>query len=241
MTCVPLNVPFDELLVLELAITADAIDSETMKELEAVIRNGDVEGFFIHLQESYIKFLHNFGKLALNKYEAEEKMGNVSDPKCLLDLLTANQEAFVVLVVINSIEGWESRKGRPLDRKHCSSRWTGVTTSNDYDDDDESTSTNSADKNKRARKTYKSGYSLEGLQFYEKAVKFFKDVRAHPMAVNEGCYYNMVLMHYINEKQNGSKKRKRRVEQTEEEIIAADYGDWEEPNDGWAKQASVPI
>jgi len=202
-----------------------------MRDLETVINNEDVEEFFRTVRYSYVSFLHNFGILALNKYEAEEKMGDVSSPHCLLDLLTANQEAFVVLVVMNNFEGWESRRGQPLDRKHCSGRWTKKTATkdddDDDDDDDESTATASSKKKTMARKTYQSGYSQEGLQFYEKAVRFFKAVRAHPQGASEGSYYHDVLMHYMA-KQNGNRKRKRSVGQQADEMDAADYTDWAE-------------
>ena len=173
--------------------------------------------------------------MIFHKYEAEEKMGHITHPECLLELLTANQEAFVVLVVINNIAGWKSRRGQPLplDRKHCSGRWTKKTSAKDDDDDNESTFS--------ARKTYRSGYSQEGLQFYEKAVKFFKAVREHHLGVSGGSYYDSVLMYYFS-KHNNSKKRKRLVDQPEEEMNAADYGDWEEPKDVWAKRSGgVPV
>lgn len=154
-------------------------------------------------------------------------MGRCAEPKCLLDILTPNEEAFVVLVVVNNHDGWVARKnqaGDDANRKKCVGRWTRL---NSTDDDDSTTTSNEGSSKKGAgRKTYSSGYNEEGLDFYAKARKFFRAIREDPRAEGDGTYYQDVLDHYFQRRQHSRGKRKRVVDDNEEN--AADYDDWAE-------------
>lgn len=211
-------------------LSSEHVDTGFLRELETMIKQNDLQSFFDHLKHSYVPFIHKFGILAISKFEAEEKMGHCANPKCLLDLLTPNHEAFVVLVVVNNHDGWSSRKNLAdgdATRRRCIGRWTRVI--GGTEDDASTTSSGSSSKKGAGRKTYSSGWSDDGLDFYRRAVKFFGAIRKDPRAApGDGCYYNDVLDHYLQKRQGRCGGKRKRDSDFDNDEAVADYGDWEE-------------
>ena len=118
--------------------------------------------------QHYAKIFSQFGSTVLlgDQKEAFDKyVREGGEPR---DILTSRDEAFVILILVNNQESWtkaaqSGSSGRG--RSNSSTKWTsGVRGRHDA-------------KYETGEKRYVSGWSKEGMDFLEKAIQFFSELR----------------------------------------------------------------
>jgi hypothetical protein len=205
------------------ATTKGAPKISDFKRMEDMIARGAVMEFYQDsgLQEFYLDILHDFVMHSTqDKKVAEEELSHPVDKKSIFDIVTSRNEAFVFLSLANNVEGWHKRLQETGNRKKkCVGRWTKI-------------SKDPEDAKKHGRLTNCSGWSGEGLAFYESCKVFFAQLRDHPNFTNYEAdsiqyYYREYQAPRLLDAKNKSRKRARAMAARAHED-APDYGEMDE-------------
>lgn len=214
-----------------------------LKRLETLISTCDTPRFAQDENEDlrvwYAMFVHEYTINATDVKTSRAKMVDLQEPKNILDILTPNLEAFVVLVMVNNIEVWvrnsQIQPGSSQVRER-GGRWTQVTkkkgVSGEGQNDGSSPNVDD-DCEDDIRLKFESGWDREGMTFYKNACKFFKFIRDDERVYEE--MKNKTEDHfndrYIIPKEKAMrkrmKKRQRLAERQSKEPARLEDCEWE--------------
>ena len=197
-----------------------------ISQMEDLINRGAVSEFYedSHIRDFYLDVLHSFVLLAArDKKTAESDLQHPIDKKSIFDVTNSSNEAFIFLVLVNNVDGWNERikDGCASRSKKCVGRWTKIIK-------------NPQDTKNHGRLTNCSGWSDEGLAFYKNCKIFFASLRDHESheEYKEDAityYFNNYEAPRLKNAKNNSRKRQRASAARAHED-APDYAEMQ----GWA-------
>ena len=214
-----------------------------LKRLETIIANCDTPRFAEEENDDlrlwYAIFVHEYTINATDVKTSRAKMVDLQEPKNILDILTANLEAFVVLVMVNNIEVWVKNSQIPPGSSQVrerGGRWTKVTkkkkVSGEGQNDGSSPSVDDECEDDICLK-FERGWEREGMEFYKNECKFFRlirnDERIYEEMKNktEDHFNRMYIIPKEKAMRKRMKKRQRLAEKQSKEPARLEDGEWD--------------